>query len=69
MIVVTGGTAIAAARAAGVRHVVKVSAFAASDHSRAPIGRWHYLDVSRYDGLLRRISEPEAIQANPVRRR
>jgi len=34
--------AIAAARAAGVRHVVKVSAFAASDHSRAPIGRWHY---------------------------
>jgi uncharacterized protein YbjT (DUF2867 family) len=34
--------AIAAARAAGVKHVVKVSAFAASGHSRAPIGRWHY---------------------------
>ena len=34
--------AIAAARAAGVTHVVKVSAFAASDHSNAPIGRWHY---------------------------
>jgi uncharacterized protein YbjT (DUF2867 family) len=34
--------AIAAARAAGVNHVVKVSAFAASDHSKAPIGRWHY---------------------------
>jgi uncharacterized protein YbjT (DUF2867 family) len=34
--------AIAAAHAAGVTHVVKVSAFAASDHSRAPIGRWHY---------------------------
>ena len=34
--------AIAAARAAGVTHVVKVSAFAASDHSRAPIGRWHH---------------------------
>jgi uncharacterized protein YbjT (DUF2867 family) len=34
--------AIVAARAAGVSHVVKVSAFAASDHSRAPIGRWHY---------------------------
>jgi uncharacterized protein YbjT (DUF2867 family) len=33
--------AIAAARAAGVTHVVKVSAFAASDHSKAPIGRWH----------------------------
>ena len=30
--------AIAAARAAGVTHVVKVSAFAASDHSKAPIG-------------------------------
>ena len=34
--------AIVAARAAGVTHVVKVSAFAASDHSKAPIGRWHY---------------------------
>ena len=34
--------AIVAARAAGVTHVVKVSAFAASDHSNAPIGRWHY---------------------------
>jgi uncharacterized protein YbjT (DUF2867 family) len=34
--------AIAAARAAGVTHIVKVSAFAASDHSKAPIGRWHY---------------------------
>ena len=34
--------AIVAARAAGVTHVVKVSAFAATPHSRAPIGRWHY---------------------------
>jgi uncharacterized protein YbjT (DUF2867 family) len=34
--------AIAAARAAGAAHVVKVSAFAASDHSNAPIGRWQY---------------------------
>ena len=34
--------AIVAARAAGVTHVVKVSAFAASGHSKAPIGRWHY---------------------------
>ena len=34
--------AIAAAVAAGVNHVVKVSAFAASDHSKAPIGQWHY---------------------------
>jgi len=34
--------AIVAARAAGVSHVVKVSAFAATDHSLAPVGRWHY---------------------------
>jgi uncharacterized protein YbjT (DUF2867 family) len=34
--------AIVAARAAGVTHVVKVSAFAATDHSKAPIGIWHY---------------------------
>lgn len=34
--------AIVAALSAGVTHVVKVSAFAASDHSRAPIGRWQY---------------------------
>jgi uncharacterized protein YbjT (DUF2867 family) len=34
--------AIAAARAAGAAHVVKVSAFAASAHSNAPIGRWHH---------------------------
>ena len=34
--------AIAAARDAGVTHVVKVSAFATSDHSKAPIGRWHH---------------------------
>ena len=34
--------AIAAASVAGVTHVVNVSAFAASDHSNAPIGRWHY---------------------------
>jgi uncharacterized protein YbjT (DUF2867 family) len=34
--------AIVAARAAGISHVVKVSAFAATDHSRAPVGRWHY---------------------------
>ena len=40
--VVLQHNAIEAARAAGVTHVVKVSAFAASDHSRAPIGRWHY---------------------------
>jgi uncharacterized protein YbjT (DUF2867 family) len=26
----------------GVAHVVKVSEFGATAHSRAPIGRWHY---------------------------
>ena len=34
--------AIVAARAAGVAHVVKVSAFAATAHSKAPIGRPQY---------------------------
>src|SRR6516162_7935480 len=33
---------VAAARAAGVRHVVKLSAFGASDHSKAPICLMHY---------------------------
>jgi uncharacterized protein YbjT (DUF2867 family) len=34
--------AIAAARAAGVTHLVKLSAFGASDHSKAPICLMHY---------------------------
>ncbi len=34
--------AIAAARQAGVAHVVKLSAFGASSHSNSLIGRWHY---------------------------
>ncbi len=34
--------AIAAARQAGVAHVVKLSAFGASPHSNSLIGRWHY---------------------------
>ncbi len=34
--------AIAAARRAGVAHVVKLSAFGASSHSNSLIGRWHY---------------------------
>jgi len=33
---------IAAARAAGVKHIVKLSAFGASDHSKAPICLMHY---------------------------
>jgi uncharacterized protein YbjT (DUF2867 family) len=34
--------AIVAARDAGVGHIVKLSAFGASDHTKAPICRWHY---------------------------
>ena len=33
---------VAAARAAGVKHIVKLSAFGASDHSNAPICLMHY---------------------------
>ena len=33
---------IEAARNAGVKHIVKLSAFGASDHSKAPICLWHY---------------------------
>jgi uncharacterized protein YbjT (DUF2867 family) len=40
--VATSHDAIAAAQDAGVTHIVKVSAFGASDHSRAPICLWHY---------------------------
>jgi uncharacterized protein YbjT (DUF2867 family) len=34
--------AIEAARDAKVKHIVKLSAFGASDHSKAPILSWHY---------------------------
>jgi uncharacterized protein YbjT (DUF2867 family) len=34
--------AIEAAREAGVTHIVKLSAFGASNHSKAPISVWHY---------------------------
>lgn len=34
--------AIEAARAAGITHIVKLSAFGATDHSLAPICLWHY---------------------------
>jgi uncharacterized protein YbjT (DUF2867 family) len=34
--------AIEAAREAGVTHIVKLSAFGASNHSKAPICVWHY---------------------------
>jgi uncharacterized protein YbjT (DUF2867 family) len=42
--------AVEAARAAGVSHVVKVSAFAASGHSAAPIGRWHHQVEKEIEG-------------------
>src|SRR5262249_35968837 len=34
--------AIEASREAGVTHIVKLSAFRATDHSKAPICLWHY---------------------------
>ena len=34
--------AIVAARDAGITHIVKLSAFGATDHSKAPICLWHY---------------------------
>jgi uncharacterized protein YbjT (DUF2867 family) len=34
--------AIEEARRAGIPHVVKLSALGASDHSRSPVGRWHF---------------------------
>ena len=40
--VVLQHNAIEAARDANVKHIVKLSAFGASDHSRAPICLWHY---------------------------
>jgi len=33
---------IVAARDAGIKHIAKLSAFGASDHSKAPICLWHY---------------------------
>jgi uncharacterized protein YbjT (DUF2867 family) len=42
--------AIVAARAAGVGQIVKVSAFAATPHSKAPIGRWHYQVEQEMEG-------------------
>lgn len=40
--VATSHNAITAARDAGVTHIVKISAFGASDHSNAAICLWHY---------------------------
>jgi len=40
--VVLQHNAIAAARSAGVKRIVKLSAFGASNHTNAPICRWHY---------------------------
>ncbi len=40
--VVLQHNAIEAAREAGVTHIVKLSAFGASNHSKAPISVWHY---------------------------
>src|SRR3989454_10122852 len=58
--------AIAAARAAGVGHVVKGSALGASDHSKSPIGRAHY-DVEKAlqeSGIAWTILRPHVFMQN-----
>jgi uncharacterized protein YbjT (DUF2867 family) len=58
--------AISAARAAGVTHVVKASAFAATPHSKAPIGRWHFQVEKelRRSGLAWTIIRPHHFMQN-----
>lgn len=58
--------AIAAARAAGVRHVVKLSALGASDHSQSVIGLWHH-NVERAlaeSGLAWTVLRPHVFMQN-----
>jgi uncharacterized protein YbjT (DUF2867 family) len=58
--------AIAAARRGGVRHVVKLSALGASDHSLSVIGLWHYNveRVLRESGLAWTILRPHHFMDN-----
>lgn len=58
--------AIAAARAADVRHVVKLSALGASDHSQSVIGLWHH-NVERAlaeSGLAWTVLRPHVFMQN-----
>src|SRR6185295_12763472 len=58
--------ALSAARRAGIRHVVKLSALGASDHSRSVIGLWHYNveRVLRESGLAWTILRPHHFMDN-----
>ncbi|HEV8582224.1 MAG TPA: SDR family oxidoreductase [Thermoanaerobaculia bacterium] len=58
--------AVAAAREAGVRHVVKLSALGASDHSKSVIGLWHYNveRVLKESGLAWTILRPHHFMDN-----
>jgi uncharacterized protein YbjT (DUF2867 family) len=58
--------AIEAARKAGVRHVVKLSALGASDHSKSVIGLWHYNveRVLKESGLAWTILRPHHFMDN-----
>jgi uncharacterized protein YbjT (DUF2867 family) len=57
---------VAAARAAGVKHIVKLSAFGASDHSKAPICLMHYQVEKeiRESGLAWTIIRPHHFMQN-----
>ena len=58
--------AIAAARQAGVTHVIKLSAFGASSHSNSLIGRWHYQSEKelRESGLAWTMLRPHHFMQN-----
>lgn len=63
--------AIAAARDAGVRHVVKVSALGASDHSKSVIGLWHFVVETelKRSGLDWTILRPHVFMQNVLAQR
>jgi uncharacterized protein YbjT (DUF2867 family) len=58
--------AVEAARKFGVRHVVKLSALGATDHSKSVIGLWHYNveRVLRESGLAWTFLRPHAFMDN-----
>ena len=63
--------AIAAASDAGIRHVLKVSALGASDHSKSVIGMWHYIveEELKNSGLEWTILRPHVFMQNVLDQR
>jgi uncharacterized protein YbjT (DUF2867 family) len=63
--------ALEAAREAGVRHVVKLSALGASEHSKSVIGLWHYNieRVLRESGIAWTILRPHHFMDNLLAQR